>query len=249
MATPTPISRTRRSSINPRSSLAEVVAAAEVATLPLAETRPVTGPTLTATPRPAPCRRPEAARPVRMRSQAETTTPATVVTDIFYGSMVHTSIAVYDPINIAVAGYGSTSHADQSNNVLFDQSAVQMAGIGGNGGNGNAAIGGDIGGALLSPRPDRLRRHCDGRQQRRHRRRRPFRREPRRPQHCDLRADQHCGRRTSTPRPTLTRPTMSSSIRARSRSPASAATAATATRLSVAMSSLHLLSDLHLGHA
>jgi hypothetical protein len=60
-----------------------------------------------------------------------------------YGSLVHTSIAVYDPINIAVAGYGSTSHADQSNNVVFDQSAVQMAGIGGNGGSGNAAIGGD----------------------------------------------------------------------------------------------------------
>ena len=61
----------------------------------------------------------------------------------FYGSLVHTSIAVYDPINIAVAGYGSTSHADQSNSVVFDQSAVQMAGIGGNGGDGNAAIGGD----------------------------------------------------------------------------------------------------------
>jgi hypothetical protein len=64
----------------------------------------------------------------------------------FSGSMVQTSIAVYDPINIAVAGYNSTSHADQSNNVVFDQSAVQMAGSGGNGGNGNAAIGGDVGG-------------------------------------------------------------------------------------------------------
>jgi hypothetical protein len=64
----------------------------------------------------------------------------------FFGSMAHTSIAIYDPINIAVAGYDSTSNADQSNNVVFDQSAVQMAGIGGNGGSGNAAIGGDIGG-------------------------------------------------------------------------------------------------------
>jgi hypothetical protein len=64
----------------------------------------------------------------------------------FFGSLVHTSIAVYDPINIAVAGYGSSSHADQTNNVVFDQSAVQMAGIGGNGGNGNAAIGGDSSG-------------------------------------------------------------------------------------------------------
>jgi len=64
----------------------------------------------------------------------------------FFGSMVHSAIAIYDPINIAVAGYDSTSHADQSNNVVFDQSAVQMAGIGGNGGNGNTAIGGEASG-------------------------------------------------------------------------------------------------------
>ena len=63
----------------------------------------------------------------------------------FYGSLVHTSFALYDPINIAVAGYNSTAHADQSNNVAFDQTAFQMAGVGGNGGSGNAAIGGDAG--------------------------------------------------------------------------------------------------------
>jgi hypothetical protein len=63
----------------------------------------------------------------------------------FYGSLVHTSIALYDPINIAVAGSNSSAHADQSNNVAFDQSAVQIAGVGGNGGNGNAALGGDAG--------------------------------------------------------------------------------------------------------
>src|ERR1700704_1638761 len=61
----------------------------------------------------------------------------------FYGSLVHSSFALYDPINIAVAGYNSSAHADQSNNVEFDQSAFQMAGVGGNGGSGNAAIGGD----------------------------------------------------------------------------------------------------------
>ena len=66
----------------------------------------------------------------------------------FYGSLVHTSVALYDPVNIAVAGYNSSAHADQSNNVEFDQSAFQMAGVGGNGGNGNAAIGGDAGGLL-----------------------------------------------------------------------------------------------------
>jgi hypothetical protein len=63
----------------------------------------------------------------------------------FYGSLVHASFALYDPINIAVAGYNSSAHADQSNNVQFDQSAFQMAGVGGNGGSGNAAIGGDTG--------------------------------------------------------------------------------------------------------
>jgi hypothetical protein len=60
----------------------------------------------------------------------------------FSGSLVHTSVALYDPINIAVAGYDSTSQAVQSNNVQFDQFAFQMAGVGGHGGGGNAAIGG-----------------------------------------------------------------------------------------------------------
>lgn len=63
----------------------------------------------------------------------------------FFGSMVHESFALYDPINIAVAGYNSSADATQTNNVTFDQSSVQMAGIGGNGGHGNAAIGGDVG--------------------------------------------------------------------------------------------------------
>jgi hypothetical protein len=67
----------------------------------------------------------------------------------FYGGLVHTSIALYDPINIAVAGSNSTAHADQSNNVEFDQSAVQIAGVGGNGGSGNAALGGDAGLAAI----------------------------------------------------------------------------------------------------
>src|SRR5258705_523311 len=60
----------------------------------------------------------------------------------FFGAMVHAPVAVYAPINIAVAGYNSSAHADQTNDVVFDQSAVQMAGVGGDGGNGNAATGG-----------------------------------------------------------------------------------------------------------
>jgi hypothetical protein len=59
-----------------------------------------------------------------------------------YGGLVHATFAFYYPINIAIAGYNSTAHADQTNNVVFDQSAVQMAGVGGDGGNGNAATGG-----------------------------------------------------------------------------------------------------------
>ncbi|WMT70935.1 hypothetical protein [Bradyrhizobium sp. Ash2021] len=66
----------------------------------------------------------------------------------FYGGLVHTAVVLYDPINIAVAGYNSSTYAVQTNSVYLDQSSVQMAGIGGNGGNGNVAMGG--GGSLVS---------------------------------------------------------------------------------------------------
>jgi len=66
----------------------------------------------------------------------------------FYGSLVHTSFVVYDPINIAVAGYGSNVHSVQTNDAYVDQSIAQIAGIGGHGGNGNAAAGGHA--SLLS---------------------------------------------------------------------------------------------------
>ena len=59
-----------------------------------------------------------------------------------YGGLVHATFAFYYPINIAVAGYNSSAHAEQTNDVVFDQSAHQMAGVGGDGGNGNAATGG-----------------------------------------------------------------------------------------------------------
>jgi hypothetical protein len=61
-----------------------------------------------------------------------------------YGGLVHASFALYSPVNIAVAGYNSTSHATQENNVHLDQSSFQMAGVGGNGGNGNAVAGGNV---------------------------------------------------------------------------------------------------------
>jgi hypothetical protein len=68
----------------------------------------------------------------------------------FAGSMVDIDVAIYAPINIAVAGYNSTADAHQTNNVVFDQSTIQMAGIGGDGGHGNAALGGDFATHLLS---------------------------------------------------------------------------------------------------
>ncbi|WGD50746.1 hypothetical protein QA641_34965 [Bradyrhizobium sp. CB1650] len=66
----------------------------------------------------------------------------------FHGSLVHSSVVVFDPVNIAVAGYGSSVHAVQTNDAYVDQSIVQIAGIGGHGGNGNAAAGGHA--SLLS---------------------------------------------------------------------------------------------------
>ncbi|WP_247305192.1 MULTISPECIES: hypothetical protein [unclassified Bradyrhizobium] len=66
----------------------------------------------------------------------------------FYGGLVHTSFVLYDPINIAVAGYGSNVYAVQTNDAYVDQSIIQIAGIGGYGGNGNAAAGGHA--SLLS---------------------------------------------------------------------------------------------------
>jgi hypothetical protein len=62
----------------------------------------------------------------------------------FYGSIVNASFVLYHPINIAVAGPNSTAHAEQTNSVDIDQSAFQMAGVGGNGGDGNVALGGDV---------------------------------------------------------------------------------------------------------
>jgi hypothetical protein len=69
---------------------------------------------------------------------------------LFSGSLVDVSVAIYAPINIAIAGPHSTAEADQVNNVHIDQSAIQMAGIGGHGGYGNVVLGGDVAMHLLS---------------------------------------------------------------------------------------------------
>ena len=62
----------------------------------------------------------------------------------FSGSLIDVSVAIYAPINIAIAGPNATAEADQINNVHIDQSAVQIAGVGGHGGLGNLALGGDL---------------------------------------------------------------------------------------------------------
>ena len=68
----------------------------------------------------------------------------------FSGNLVDINVAIYAPINIAVAGYNSTAEATQSNHVQLDQSATQIAGVGGDGGHGNTALGGDLAMHLLS---------------------------------------------------------------------------------------------------
>jgi hypothetical protein len=62
----------------------------------------------------------------------------------FSGALIDVNIAIFAPINIAVAGYNSSATADQINTVHFDQSAIQIAGVGGDGGHGNLALGGDF---------------------------------------------------------------------------------------------------------
>jgi hypothetical protein len=61
----------------------------------------------------------------------------------FIGSSADIDVVVYAPVNIAVAGYHSTADAHQSNIATIDQSASHVAGIGGHGGDGNHAAGGD----------------------------------------------------------------------------------------------------------
>src|SRR5512144_795508 len=62
----------------------------------------------------------------------------------FSGSMIHSSHASFEPLNVAQAGYHSAAGAYQANVVHLDQPATQVAGVGGDGGNGNAASGGNV---------------------------------------------------------------------------------------------------------
>jgi hypothetical protein len=62
----------------------------------------------------------------------------------FSGTLMHAPVAVFDPINMATAGFHGTADAHQSNTVQFLQGASQAAGGGGHGGNDNTASGGAV---------------------------------------------------------------------------------------------------------
>jgi hypothetical protein len=53
---------------------------------------------------------------------------------VFVGSMVDVNVAIFSPINIAVGAAGGSAEAHQTNNAIFDQGTMQIAGVGGNGG-------------------------------------------------------------------------------------------------------------------
>src|SRR5262245_34335030 len=65
----------------------------------------------------------------------------------FSGSMIDSSYAAFKAFNIAQAGFHATAVANQTNVAYFDQAATQIAGIGGDGGHVNAAIGGSVSGS------------------------------------------------------------------------------------------------------
>src|SRR3989442_55840 len=62
----------------------------------------------------------------------------------FAGSLIDRSYAAFEPLNVAQARSHATADAHQTNTAYFDQSATQIAGVGGDGGDGNSAIGGDV---------------------------------------------------------------------------------------------------------
>ena len=62
----------------------------------------------------------------------------------FLGYMIDSPYAAFEPLNVAEAATNTTSVAHQTNLTYFDQTATQIVGIGGHGGDGNAAIGGSV---------------------------------------------------------------------------------------------------------
>ena len=62
----------------------------------------------------------------------------------FSGDLIDSPYAAFEPQNIAQSDSHGSATAHQSNIALLDQSATQIAGIGGDGGDDNTAIGGSV---------------------------------------------------------------------------------------------------------
>jgi hypothetical protein len=58
----------------------------------------------------------------------------------FSGDLIDSPYAAFEPLNVAQAGAHGSATAHQTNVAVLDQSATQIAGIGGDGGDDNAAI-------------------------------------------------------------------------------------------------------------
>src|SRR5262245_49395691 len=68
----------------------------------------------------------------------------------FSGYLIDSPYAAFEPVNVAQSGAHGSATAQQTNVAFLDQSATQIAGIGGDGGDDNAAIGGSVNGSLGS---------------------------------------------------------------------------------------------------
>src|SRR5262249_17864428 len=68
----------------------------------------------------------------------------------FSGDLIDSPYASFEPVNVTQSGAHGSAAADQANFAIFDQSATQIAGIGGDGGDNNGAIGGSVSGSLGS---------------------------------------------------------------------------------------------------
>ena len=62
----------------------------------------------------------------------------------FSGHLIDSPYAAFEPVNVAQSGTHGSAFALQTNFAILDQSATEIAGIGGDGGDGNAAIGGGV---------------------------------------------------------------------------------------------------------
>src|ERR1700719_277173 len=67
----------------------------------------------------------------------------------FSGAEVDAAVPMFNPFNAAFADFHGTADAHQSNMVEIAQHATQIAGFGNNGGNDNAAVGGNV--SVLEP--------------------------------------------------------------------------------------------------